>query len=520
MKKTFLPIIAASLAFFPASLWLYSRHLDFPYYYHADEPLKTKQVILDVRNFHHPLLLVDTVGTVTRMLGVPLQPQPVVMVGRWASVVFSALAVVFLVFFAGQSRGLAAAWCAGLFLFLHQDVLELAHYFKEDPALLCGVALTFLALILWARSKGGRGMALLLGAAAAVAFSAKYVGIVMLPLTLFFAWRRSQWRGALICLGGFVLVAALINHKMFGQWSLATGSLGKETSLITHGQKEVAKSIPNAAMLKRYLLRLVPPFGLFYVWGLVVWRRSREGMKGQALERAVETVMVFFPLAFTVLLSFSAKTSGRYFHPALLGMCYTAGLGLMDILHRCLTLTRRDRTGTEGQICGRALAAAVLGIAIVGSGWRAFGADQGFANDARSRLSGFIREKLPPSAVVMQGRRVELPDPRGGRRLDTADFPPLPQKLIDADWIADAGSLEALREQGVTHVAIAEDEYGRYMEEGAKAKKGKEAVFDQRRKFYQELFGRGKILLDIESAKIGTHNPPLRLVELPSAPKP
>ena len=117
----------------------------------------------------------------------------------------------------------------------------------------------------------------------------------------------------------------------------------------------------------------------------------------------------------------------------------------------------------------------------------------------------------------MQGRRVELPDPRGGRVLDAEDFPPLPQKLIAVDWIADAGSVAALQEQGVTHVAIAEDEYGRYLDERSKAKDDKKDVFNQRKALYRELFAKSKMLLAIPAGKIGTHNPPLTLLELPSS---
>ena len=510
MKKAF-PLLAVALALFLASLWLCSRHLDFPYYYHPDEPGKTAQVIEDTRNFHHPLLLVNTVAAVVGVLDVPLRPQPVAVAGRWVSVAFSALAVVLLALFAAIRRGLGAALGAGLFLGLHPDVLQLAHYFKEDPALLFGIALTFLALLLAARP-GGRWMALGPGAAAALAFSAKYIGIVVLPVALVFAWRKDRWRGMALCLAGFLLVAGLVNFEMFTHWSDATASLERETALIANGAYEVKRSIPHADYFRHYRQRLALPFGLFYLWGLVVWWQSRRREEGPGLERAVETAMIFFPLALTILMSFAAKSGGRYFHPCLLGLCYTAGLGLQDLAGRCWSAPWVSSPAGRGR---RVLAAAVVAIALAGSGWQAYQADQSFTSDARLTLGNFIREKLPASAVVMQGRRVELPDPRGEHALDAHDFQPLPQTLLDVKSIADAGSVAGLQAQGVTHVAIDRREYEMYLDEGAKPKSDQAAIFRQRREFYRELFARSKVLLDIPGGNTSTHNPALTLLELP-----
>lgn len=508
-------LLAIALTLFLASLWLYSRNIDFPYYYHADEPGKAAQIIKGMRNFHHPLLMVDTVALVTSTFDVPLQPQAVVKAGRWVAVVFSALAVVLLVLLAGQRRGLWAGLFAGLFLWLHPDVLELARYFKEDPALLFGVALTFFALLWWARI-GTWWMAFLLGAAAAVAVSAKYVGIVLLPLALYFAWRKNRLRGTALCLAGFLLVAVSLNYKMLAQLSAAKASLEKETRLVAYGVYEEKVSIPHTIMLERYADQLISPFGLLYAWGLVVWWKSRRRENGQEWEGAVETAMIFFPLAFTIMLSFSAKDAARYFHPALLGLCYTGGIGVQDLVKRCRANANQPFYQRNGI---RVLTVLIIVAAIGVNAMRVSSVNQEFATDARLLMRNYIRDNLPASAVVMQGRRVNLSYFRGGQWMSDQAYPLLPQKLIDVERVCDAGSITALQEQGVTHVVLNNAEYTRYLGKEAKAKDDKKSVFEERRAFYQELFARSKVLMKNTSGQILTHNPRIVLLELPQKSK-
>src|SRR2546422_6738796 len=50
-----------ALLLFAACLWLDTRHNDFPFFYHRDEPDKVSQVIRGEWNFHHPALMLATV---------------------------------------------------------------------------------------------------------------------------------------------------------------------------------------------------------------------------------------------------------------------------------------------------------------------------------------------------------------------------------------------------------------------------------------------------------------------------
>ena len=136
---------------FAGALALNTRHNDFPFSYHPDEPGKVGQIIKGSRNFHHPLLLLSTTEYASRLGFIPRTPQPIVQTGRWVSAVFAAGSVVALALIVWLHYGALAGWGAGLVLALQADLFETAHYMKEDPALVFGLALSLLAAHLWWR---------------------------------------------------------------------------------------------------------------------------------------------------------------------------------------------------------------------------------------------------------------------------------------------------------------------------------------------------------------------------------
>ena len=71
---------------------------------------------------------------------------------------------------------------AGLAVALQEDLFEMAHYMKEDPALLFGLALALFAAHVWWRYPG-RPALRFLAIACGLAASGKYLGSV----AIFFA---------------------------------------------------------------------------------------------------------------------------------------------------------------------------------------------------------------------------------------------------------------------------------------------------------------------------------------------
>jgi hypothetical protein len=161
-------LILWSLALFVATLFLDTRHNDFPYFYHPDEPTKVDQVMTSEWNYHHPMLLLTVTKVAVDLFRVPMHEQAIVETGRWVSATFTGVAIIAFALLAFVWRGWTASLAVGLTLLLHHQLFELAHYMKEDPALLMGLALTFLvAYAYWSAPSCWR--ALLLGVSVAFA---------------------------------------------------------------------------------------------------------------------------------------------------------------------------------------------------------------------------------------------------------------------------------------------------------------------------------------------------------------
>ena len=171
------PVLLALWAavLFALCFGLYRRHHDFPYYYHPDEPGKVDQVLSGKWNFHHPMLLLATARAAVQLGRRAATEQAVVETGRSVSAGFMALAVVALSLTAYLWRGWIPAVIAGAALGLDHQFYELAHYMKEDSALMAGLALAFLAALFYAQAPSTRRAALL-GAGCALAIAGKYLG--------------------------------------------------------------------------------------------------------------------------------------------------------------------------------------------------------------------------------------------------------------------------------------------------------------------------------------------------------
>ncbi|MEO8352164.1 MAG: hypothetical protein ABI680_10580, partial [Chthoniobacteraceae bacterium] len=128
MKSTILPqwlVLAAwSLALFAGCLVLNTRHHDFPYYYHPDEPGKVEQILSGEWNLHHPMLLLDGARLYLAAAGTERDSQAVVEAGRTVSAIFISAAVVVLSLLAWCWRGWGAALGIGGILAWHHQLFE------------------------------------------------------------------------------------------------------------------------------------------------------------------------------------------------------------------------------------------------------------------------------------------------------------------------------------------------------------------------------------------------------------
>ena len=463
-------VALGALLLFAASLALNTRTNRFPYFRHPDEPDKAQQILDGEWNYHHPMLLLATTKLCVELTGVPRNAQAIVETGRWVSAAFVAGAVTALALLAWLWRGWVAGLAAGAALLLHHQLFELAHYMKEDSALLLGLALTGLAAFAYDRRPSTAG-ALGLGLAAGLAISGKYLGILALGLALpplVQTPAGSRARRLAIFAAATIAIFALVNLPMLTQLATFRQSVGREMELVVHGQAGLTRRVPHAQYWNIFIDNTTPAIWLLLAVFLVARWRERRSLS------LTERLLIGFPFAFALALSFSPKSNDRYFLPATAFFTLLAALGVVDAAR---LLPGRTRTVL-------ALAATLL---VAGQApsllryWRAF------QHDDTAELIDWLRaaRDVPPDATIAKDSRVGLPDPQ--KKKDAARAGAIPQKVIAARSAADLGTLEELRAQGVTHVAISESDYGRYFLRSLSPQRGGEADFARRKAFYEEL---------------------------------
>ncbi len=478
--------------------WFCTQWTDFPYFYHADEPGKARQLLEDTRNFNHPLLMLETARAVWHAWGGERTTQFVAEAGRLTSALFVGLATVLLCLAVGMHRGGWVGLSAGWLLLWQPDVQEYARYFKEDPSLLFGAAAFFTALMAYERHPTWR-RAGLLGVACALAASGKYVGAVLiLPGIAWCLLPGLRKEGVLLRLGAFLLALCLvwsaINYRLLSELGTFQNSFSREVSLVVGGQSEVEKSIPHGGFYFRLWRRswFLLPFALA---GLAAVVRTRQ-------RSPAEIFLVVSPLLLATLLAFSAKDSGRYFFPASLGIAAASAIGIAEIARWSFL-----RVGAHRAVIACILLATGLSMS------QSLRYVVAFQKDPRRHLFSLLSER--EEAKVVQGKKIGLPDISGqyadgwARRLPETVTVHTPKNI--ADFSISAASL---RERGFTHVVVASDDRSRYYQKNAKAKSGREEEFNRRKAFFESLDAEALLIWHFPGGKVGTHQPELRLYEL------
>jgi hypothetical protein len=487
---------------FVAAILLYTRNNQFPFYYHPDEPGKVRQVLTGARNFNHPLLLLTVTDVTWRLLGAEKNCQAAVMIGRWCSAVFAAIAAAALSLLAFEYAGVSGAVLGGAAVLVNSLLFELAHYMKEDTALLMGIALTFLALDRFWR-KPDWLHAGLLGTAAGLASSGKYIGVIMIGIAagvLIGRWRSIRFAPAVFLAFALACLAtiALINHRIFIDWQVFVSGLRNGVAALS-GPAGIQTRVAPGTWLGGLRNEVVSPLWLFIAWWLMC------ALRRETAARTPRLLLIFFPVAYGVLLSFTTMQEGRYLLP-ILGILYLlAGLGLVDLW---------NHFGARGLRRWRPL----IALLAVYSGLLAIKQireiDNEFQQDARAELVRFINDRLPADAVIVEDLRVGIP-------YQDAAFscplpPPIQQSLRGSFFVADLGTLDQLRAAGVTHVAVRKGIFDRYLRPANAAASGQEKEFARRKEFYQKLLQENETVWFHRQGKVRVMNPDLRLVQIAS----
>ena len=424
-----------------AAAFLFFTNNRFSVRCHIDEPGKVAQIQSQERNFHHPLLLLNTTQGVCALFRVEPTAQQIVWMGRTCSAVFSTLALLALAYGAFLVAGRAAALLCAFFLLAAPLFIELSHYFKEDPAFMMGIAFAFLAMILYQRRPGMRPL-LFLAASAALACSGKHIGVLILPFCLYTILKNGGGRNHALLFGGVTLLGyALVNYQVFAHLGDLVGAVGQETYFLKKGGAKVVAPPPALHSLQKYLEVLSKNIPLPFIWfsGFCVysWAKRRESAP-------LGPVFLFAGILFAGL-SMTPKTAERYLMPVIGLLGFTSAIGAARIL---------SKPGWVWKIAGFALPLALAVVSEGKEGWRAF---ESFGKDSRLEMAHWIARNLPPDALIAQDARGFLVSSASAGVSD--DPYQVPQRLMDAGELVRLRSLDALRSSGAQYLVVISDDY-------------------------------------------------------------
>lgn len=548
-----LAVTAAAVALAVACFFLFSWHYNvLPYDYHPDEPGKVAQILYNWRNFHHPLLMLETAQLLRQWLHwppltYPSLPDPnfeqymqkLTELGRRVCAGYAAGAVVLLALtgglLAGWRGGLAVGLCCGL---LHPLVI-FAHDFKEDTTLCFGLALFALtAVAFWqalvcrpqhhpptaasARTPAPPSalkMCLLsigMGLASGVASSGKYVGMATLPVALLLAlagptgrrgwpalfWRPARALGVLI---GWVAAFSLINWRIFSHWPRFLNGFFSE---LEHGLSEhygLTTSLPNTLWLELLNQQLTRPVWLGVLCCLIFqltsrWT-SRPPMPSTTTPSPTETpayplapgswILPGLALLYLAMLLASPLFFSRYALPVFLFLHATAGLGLVTAAHAASQVW--DPPAAHENLFFRSLAprpAMTLTLAAL--------LLLVIAVQLPLCLDNLRQIRQDSRLQFLAWVRAHMPP---GSHILQDSYVGLPTGWLQLDgnrgriqvscpgiFAADRSTLSMLFPRRITHVAVCDLSYGRLFNPRIRPTPGTETLYQRRRNFYEQLF--------------------------------
>jgi hypothetical protein len=448
------------------------------------------------------LTAADLVRITALQGGAKKDPQRVVELARLVVAAFAAASAALLALLAARLYGVWAGLSAGLLVVSHPLLYELAHYCKEDPPFLFGVVACALAAHHHSRRRSEASL-LLLGAAAGVAAAGKYLGTALVPVAVALGAgmgggsARERWARAAKVAGSALFTWLAIDWWVFRKPELLAQSLGEEMSEAFVAKRGTVKEVPHAYYLSvqgTYGGPWAPALAALWLWLAI--RRPREVSVAEWLLAGVAVALV-------VLLSFTPATEPRYYLPAAVALSYLAAAGAFQWAARAGARSARARLG----------ATAVAVALCAGAAWPQWRdtqeVRQAFQQDDRAALLEAVAA-LPPTAVIAQDEAAGLPEP--GRTWKHAGREPLRQTVIGDKQAADLGSLAELRARGVTHLALCERNFGRFLATDR-------IVVDPnyvapRRDFYETALERGRVLRAWKRGRVVPLQPGLVLVDI------
>jgi hypothetical protein len=305
--------------------------------------------------------------------------------------------------------------------------------------------------------------------------------------------RKLQWVFFLAALTATLLV---VNLPLLLHFSAFRQSLGREMQFVVHGQRGVTRNVPHAQYWGIFRDNSTPVMWVLLLVFLEARWRERRRLP------LVIWLLIAFPFVCTLALSFFPKSNDRYFLPASACFTFLAALGVVDAA-RYLSHWVRYRWALAGT-------AAALVVAQVPS-WITY--EAAFLRDDNAELLDWVKTQTPPTAVIAKDSRVQLPDPENPK--DKTRFHPMPQKILSERYAADVGSVDQMREKGVTFVAVSESDYGKFQLRSLRPQAEEAESYARRKEFYDNLLRDGELLFERERGAVLYLHPGIRVYRLP-----
>lgn len=474
-------LLAAAL--WLSSFFLYTRHIDFPAGFHFNEPAKVDQIRSDGQrlDFNHPLLLLATTRLAIDATGLPDDRATVLAVGRRVSAAFAATAATagaFIGLAVGGRGGMIVAW---LFVALCPQLLVPAHYLKEDAALLMGLLLS-LATIFWLERANHLRMravlAALLGVGVAAAISAKYIGVLALPialaalLALVVRARLGPRTGTL--LAGVMLSVTLASTLLFNHWAVQhpdrfTRGLNKEYRHATTEHYGVTMARPNT-YLARAVQRQVPGWilALAFTQLLLPWPGKKR--------RIAEWTAAALAVGYFAVISCSALPFTRHAAPVIVLAYLLAALAVIRITK---LLASRTPAMPALKWLGPAIPTALLLVLAP----RALAFTNQFRDDSRYGASEWLARHAQAGELVLADRIVFPASLWTRDRARPADMQSIAFAVYDM-----RKPPAQLAAEGVRYVAVTDISWARYFDPSTRGSAGEESDFKRKRDWYRALF--------------------------------
>ena len=463
------------------SVFLLGRKLDFNGYVHADEPNKVHQITQDKYNFNHPLLMLHSVKLYAEATGISGDYDRVIRAGRWSSVIFCSLAVALLVLVTGRLHGSFVAGAAGMLVLFTPLFYELAHYFKEDPALIFGLSLSLLAMQVYGEKPCWQRAAFL-GAACGIAVSAKYTGLIILPFAAY-AVLAARRKLDLAGLTFFALLAfALVNLPMISSPEVWKSRVDLEVSRLNAVDVPNPRKIPHGEYFTVFY-KYASPFVLCligaYLYG--VWKRKFR-------LSAAEWTVLLLPAAYLVLLCFISTKTERYILPASVFLACVAAAGLGPVLNL-----------KHGKIA----AVFLLAAALIWQMPRVYELDSIFSSKRHEEVMQYLETGLPSPAKVLVDNYQTLSPQRK------------PEPVIKQRTLQPHETLDSLQRDGFTHVLVTGKRYPVFSPDSRRSSGLTPEQDAKMRHLYDELFRRSSLVFEWQRGRSKQLEPEFRLYELP-----